>query len=194
VLQNKDITSFGQILCKQHSHKDYTNHNGFLNSTNLFTVSDNGEKTICSNNNTLYLENWQEDPDSSTRVTQLCHKMHERISFIRANFKKDFVVSGDRDGYLMIQRISTNGALLYNTQIVNDWEYFITSSTLDHYLCIGSWKSNIMTIDLQTFTLNSQLTLNYGIGEVNSLSMVQIGTEVHLIVSGTTYTRLTHPF
>jgi hypothetical protein len=162
---------------------DYNNYHGYWNSTNMFSVSDDGEKTICSSEGTLYLEDWQEEITSAKRITQLSHRMDNPISFVRADFERDFVACGDFGGYVMIQRISKNEILFHKTEIFERRNQIISSSIFNHYLCVGNVVGNIGTIDLDTFTVNSKLTFELGT-YVTLLDIVRIETEAYLISSG----------
>jgi hypothetical protein len=155
----------------------------------MFSVSEDGEKTICSNDKTLYLEDWQQDIRSPTRITELTHKMDNEITFLRADFEKDFVVSGDSKGFVIIQRISTNEVLLDKTQIFKRSSSVVSSSMLNYYLCIGNIDGDIITIDLRTFNVNSRFLLEDD-SSITTLDIVEIGTETYVIAScsGNRYT------
>lgn len=160
------------------------NWNRCFNSTNMFSVSDDGEFTIYSDENILYLERWIQNINSPQRITPLLNQMDYEITFVNADFKRDFVVSGDSYGYLMIQKISRNVILFKKTNIFNINDRLISSSILNHYLSVGDRNNNIGLIDLKTFTRNTQLIFKCDFQLVTSLNIIESNTDVYMIVSG----------
>jgi hypothetical protein len=148
----------------------------------MFAVDKEGKQSICSVNRTLYLEKWEEGAQNT--VAELRSKMDSQITFINANFDKDFVVTGDCYGFVMIQRISNGQILFPKTQLFNKGDRLISSAILNEFMCIGNTDHDIRTFNLKTFTPNEQLTFRYENKWLSSLKIVQIKSEAYLVAAG----------
>lgn len=156
---------------KQESLNEYDGYNYNFDTSRIFKVSSDGEMSISAKGKSIFIERWDQPLNSLTRTTQLHHKMDCDITLIDADFEKDYVVSGDDQGNLMIQRISTNEILMPKTQLFEDSISPISCSSIKNsQLCIGSHNYNIGTIDLNTFTKVKELTCEYD----NCVSSVNI--------------------
>jgi hypothetical protein len=182
ILEEDKLTSFGQLHSRQRSARRYNNF--CLNSTNMFAVSDDGNSTICSFENVLYLEKWNRNINSPSRIIELFNEMDNKITFVNVDFQRDFVVSGDEKGYFMIQRISKNVILFHKTRIFKREQMLISSSIFNNYLCVGDNNHNIETINLNHFAREPRLSFRSDSQLVNSLQIMRIDTNIYLIASG----------
>lgn len=153
----------------------------------MFKVREDGEMSASVQDKSIYIERWDKFLFNSERMFQLPNQMENKITMINVDFERDFVVSGDCKGNLMIQRISINQILFSNSQLFRGNSYRIScSSIMDDYLCVGSYNynnNNIGTINLKTFTKVDQLTFEYD-HWVSSLNICPIGDQAFLIAAG----------
>lgn len=186
ILNHHFIESFSKLKFKEKSVKDYDGYNGYKNSSpNMLSVSSNGEKSICCINNLIYLEKWWKSHYCPKRVSELNHQMNHKITLINADFERDFVVTGDTKGFVMIQRISINEILFPKTQILQCISgSLISSSILNDYLCIGNVNCDIGIIDLNTFTKKHKIKFLYENNRIWSLKFFRIKSHACLIATG----------
>lgn len=180
--QNDSINSFVQLSSKQESFKKYDGHINY-DSSNIFKVRKDGEISVCIKTISIYVELWDKSLDSPKRVFQLPNEMNCQITMINVDFERDFVVSGDCRGNLMIQRMSTNQILFKNTQFFEEsYEPITCSSIMDDYLCVGSNNYMIGTVNLTTFTKINQLTFKYD-SCVTSINLCRIKDQIFVIAA-----------
>lgn len=185
ILLNESITLFSELKSKDHSVGDYDGNNWNGDSSNMFQVSEDGQVSISSNGNAIYLENWNQPIDSTNRVIKLPNEMDNNIRMVNVDFNRNLVISGDERGYLLIQRISQNEILLPKTKIFEDSHQPIScSSILNNFLCVGNDNCSITTIDLESFCRIKELTFQYGYQYISSLNICENENKNFVIVSG----------
>lgn len=166
----------------------YHGYKYFDNSTNQFSISQNGQLSLCSNEYSLYLENWTKEYNHPQRTIKLTHEMNDLISMVNADFKRDFVVSGDIHGCIMIQKIS-NGRILFKKQklLKNKNNKILASSILNEFLCFGNNKNNIGTVDLKKFCYNKKLRFSYDGVNIASLKVYMERDKAYVLVTSKLY-------
>lgn len=183
LIQNESMQSFSQFQSREESQQEYYGYNGSTrNSSNMFAIDEDGKQSICSVNRTLYLEEWKQGAQNT--VVELRSRMDSQITFINADFGRDFVVTGDCYGYVMIQRISSGEILFPKTQLFNKGDKLISSSILNEFLCVGNTDYDIKTFNLENFSQNDQLTFRYENKWLSSLEIVALGSEAYVIAAG----------
>lgn len=179
LLENTQIDSFAELFFKEQSQNEYDGDNSYQNCTNMFSINEHGQLSICCKNNILYLENWK-----NKKVTRLTHQMNTRITFVNADFDKDFVISGDHEAYFMIQRISTGRILFRINHIIYNFNSLICSSIYNQTIYVGNNFKEIATVDLKTFIHNKKITFIYDGASITSLNVVTISNQNYLMVTG----------
>lgn len=182
ILNNDSYKLFEELQSKEQSSIEYNGNN--TNLSYLFKIRADGHVSVGANDNSIYIENWDPSLNSTERVIQLKNQMNNKITMINADFIRDFVVSGDCDGGLMIQRISINKVLFKNSEFFENNDDAITcSSILDNYLCVGSNGYLIGIINLNNFTKIQNQIFEYDC-EVTSLSIYRNEDQTFVIASG----------
>lgn len=150
----------------------------------MFKVREDGQVSVITDGKCIFIERWNKSLTNPFRVTKLKNQMSNNIIMIDVDFDRNFIVSADLLGNLMIQRLFTNQILFPITQFFEGSENSIVcSSIMNDYLCVGSnnFKS-IGTVDLKSFTKNNNLTFEYD-NRISSLNICKIGDQASVIVS-----------
>lgn len=110
--------------------------------------------------------------------------MINEITMINVNFEKNFVLCGDKEGYLMIQSILGNRILLKKTRIFyNDYK-LISSAISNQFLCFANNNYQITTIHAKTFTINNKLTFNTKVRQSHLLKIHTINKNSYVFAIG----------
>lgn len=185
LFSKNEIIDLNKFQSRQESKLEYYGKNGFYNSTNQFSIREDGQISVCHDNLFIYVENWTKSIQSVNRVFKFLFGMTRSISMINVDFERGFVVCGDQDNNLLIQNIY-NSRLLYknNKLVLGKNQKIISSSILNKFMCIGTNSHHIESIDLNTFSNIPNLSFQYDGYKVTSLQICRVNKNPYLIASG----------
>jgi hypothetical protein len=147
-------------------------------------VKADGEVSICIDARRVLVERWTKPLQSPNRVSKLEHQMRTYINIINADIERDLIIIGDREGNVVIQRMSTGRILFKKTPFFRQADSIFTcSSILENYLCLASNNHMIGTVDLKTFTKVDGLTFKYD-SHISSLQICRVQNKAFVIATG----------
>lgn len=185
LFSNPAITSLKELKSKKKSQLNYKGQFNCSNGLNFFVISNDGQKTLGMVNNFIYIENWKKSLNSCARVMKLVHSMTRAICMINGDIDKNFVVMGDYQGFIMIQRISDGKLLFKNMNIFpNDCLNIVSSSVHNNFLCVGNIEYKVKTVDLKRFSLREDLSYKYKSAYILSLRIISKNDESFVIATG----------
>lgn len=184
VFQNDSMNLMSKFKSKKCTLKDYDGNNH--DPSNLFKIRADGQISVTVLDKCIYLERWNQPLTSSRRFTKLINQMNNKITMINVDFVRDFVVSADYGGNLMIQKMCSKSILFANTQFFKgSTKPIYCSSIFGNYLCVGSNnynRKNIGIVDLKTFTKVPKLDIEFD-DCVSSVNICKLQNQIFVIAT-----------
>lgn len=110
-------------------------------SSNMFTTSNDGKYTLAVINNDIYKEDW-----TIPKSNKIKFSMNDSITAISADFINDLLVSGDKNGYIFIQKIFSNNSSFYKK--ISNTSQILSLNILNGLIVIGNNSKEVYKVDM----------------------------------------------